>query len=192
MVDIATIEPKPFKTSTLFEAWLKKHHQNSDGIWIKFYKKASGIQTITYAEALDVALCYGWIDSQSKSLDDVSYVQKFSPRKSKSIWSKVNREHIARLTKAGRMQPAGFSVVEAAKKDGRWQAAYDSPANITVPDDFKTQLEKNPNAKAFYESLNKTNTYAILWRIHTAKKPETRAQRIEQIITMLNRGKKLH
>jgi uncharacterized protein YdeI (YjbR/CyaY-like superfamily) len=181
-----------FTTEEKFEAWMRKNHKKSDGLWIKFYKKASGKKTVVYKEALDVALCYGWIDSQAKSIDAEAYVQKFTPRRSKSMWSHINRGHVARLTKEKRMQAAGLAEVERAKQDGRWDAAYGSPKNIVMPADFKRALAKNSKAKAAYATLNKVNTYAILWRIHTAKKPETRARRIENFVKMLEKGEKLH
>jgi uncharacterized protein YdeI (YjbR/CyaY-like superfamily) len=175
-----------------WEAWLEKHHDDIPGIWIKFAKKDSGIASLTYADALQLALCFGWIDGQAKSIDDIYYMQKFTKRRSKSIWSKRNIGFVEALTKAGKMRPSGIAEVEAAKADGRWGQAYDSPSNMTMPDDFKVALESNPKAKAFYETLNKTNTYAILWRIQTAKRPETRASRIQKLITMLENGEKIH
>lgn len=181
-----------FKTQKEWEVWLKKNHAQSDGLWIKFAKKTSGITSTNYAEALDVALCYGWIDGQSKSLDDLYYIQKFTPRRAKSIWSKRNIGKVEELIAAGKMQPAGQAAIDAAKADGRWAQAYDSPRNSTVPDDFQAVLDKNSKAKVFFESLNKTNRYAVLWRIQTAKKPETRASRIAKLTAMLEEGKKIH
>lgn len=188
----AELKIMPFKTAKAFGVWLKKNHASSAGIWLQFFKKGSGIKTITYAEALDVALCYGWIDSQAKSFDDKSYLQRFGPRKPKSIWSKINRLHIARLTKEGRMMPTGLAQVAAAKKDGRWDGAYDSPKNMVVPDDFLKALSKNKKAEQFFNSLNKTNRYTIAWRLQTAKKPETRKKRIEVILALLKKGEKFH
>jgi uncharacterized protein YdeI (YjbR/CyaY-like superfamily) len=181
-----------FENPAEWEAWLAAHHADSDGVLLKFAKKASGITSLNYGGALDVALCYGWIDGQSKSIDETWYLQKFTPRRAKSIWSKRNIGKVEELIHAGRMQPAGLQQIEAAKADGRWEQAYDSPANIQVPADFQTALDASPRAKAFYETLNKTNSYAYLWRIVTAKKPETRAARIEKFIVMLERGEKLH
>ena len=175
-----------------WETWLAKNHDKSEGIWVKFFKKNSGEQTITYAQALDGALCYGWIDSQLKSLDEKAYLQKFTPRRSKSIWSKRNIEHISRLTKEGRMQPAGIKQVEEAKKNGQWEMAYDSPSNMTVPDDFLKELEKDKKAREFFEGLNKANKYAIAWRLQTAKTPETRAKRMKTLLEMLSKEQKLH
>ena len=182
----------PFATQQLWEQWLAEHHAGAHGIWIQFYKKGSGIASVTYAEALDVALCYGWIDAQLKSIDALSYKQHFTPRRPRSIWSKRNREHIARLTAEGRMKPAGMAQVEAAKADGRWEAAYDSPANLSVPDDFMAELAKYPAALAFYESLSRTNKYAVTWRIQTAKRPETREKRKQEILEMLIKGEKFY
>lgn len=181
-----------FKTPEPWETWLEKHHQTSTGIWMRFYKKASKVQSITYAEALDVALCYGWIDSLVKKYDDLSYIQKFGPRKSKSVWSKINTGHIERLIKAGRMKPAGMQQVESAKKDGRWSNAYDSSRTMTMPKEFLSELSKHKKAQAFFETLNKTNTYAIAWRIQTAKKEETKVKRIKDIIAMLEKNEKFY
>lgn len=172
--------------------WLSAHYEQPDGVWISFAKKGSGIASVTYAEALDVALCYGWIDGQTKSVDATYYLQKFTPRRAKSIWSKRNVGKAAELIASGKMQPAGQAAIDAAKADGRWDQAYDSPSNSTIPNDFAVALAANPNAKAFYDTLNKTNAYAILWRIQTAKKPETRARRIETLVAMLARQEKLH
>lgn len=181
-----------FKNAEQWSAWLEKHHAEPTGVWLKFAKKSTGIESLNYAGALDEALCYGWIDGQSKSLDETYYLQKFTPRRAKSIWSKRNVGKIAELTRQGRMQPAGLAAVEAAKQDGRWDQAYDGPSSITIPPDFQAMLDANPTAKKFYESLNKTNTYAILWRIQTAKKPATRQARMGKLLAMLLEGKKLY
>ena len=181
-----------FSSQKEWETWLASNHAKSDGIWMKFAKMASGVTSTNYAEALDVALCYGWIDGQAKSIDDTYYLQKFTPRRAKSIWSKRNVGKVAELIAAGKMKPSGLAAIEAAKADGRWEQAYDSPKNSTMPDDFQAVLDKNPKAKEFFEALNKTNRYAVLWRIQTAKKPETRASRIEKLIAMLEAGQKLH
>ncbi|MEO6902035.1 MAG: YdeI/OmpD-associated family protein [Bacteroidia bacterium] len=173
-------------------SWLAKHNTSSTGIWIRLFKKNSDVTTITYSEALDVALCYGWIDGQKKTYDTESWLQKFTPRRPKSIWSKRNREHIERLEKAGQMKAGGIKQVEAAKTDGRWEQAYDSPSNMVVPADFLKELAKNKNAETFFKTLNKTNTYAIVWRLQTAKKPETRDKRMKAIIEMLTNGEKFH
>lgn len=184
-----------FASSKEFEVWLKRHHDKVPGIWVRFFKKAhreAGQHGITYAEALDVALCYGWIDSQAKSYDDVSHIQRYTPRGKKSIWSKRNREHVARLIKEKKMTKAGLAQVVAAKKDGRWDQAYDSPANMKIPDDFLKEIAKFKKAHAFFKTLNKSNLYAIGWRLQTAKKPETRQRRMEAILTMLKKGEKFH
>jgi uncharacterized protein YdeI (YjbR/CyaY-like superfamily) len=181
-----------FKSQKAFEVWLGKNHSTVSALWIRFFKKGSDVRSITYAEALDVALCYGWIDSQLKAYDAASYLQKFTPRGPKSIWSKINTQHAERLIKEKKMKPAGLNQVEAAKKDGRWQAAYASPKNMEVPADFLKELKKNKDAFSFFKSLNKANVYAIAWRLQTAKKPETRVKRMQAILEMLEAGKSFH
>jgi uncharacterized protein YdeI (YjbR/CyaY-like superfamily) len=181
-----------FKTAKEWEAWLAKNHTTSKGAWLRIYKKDSGVLSIDRPGSLDAALCYGWIDGQANSYDEESYLQRYCPRRPKSIWSKKNIENIARLTAAKKMKPAGLKEVEAAKADGRWEAAYDSPANMQIPGDFLKALAKNAKAKAFFKTLNKTNTFAIGWRLQTAKKPETREKRIKAIIEMLAKGQKFH
>ena len=192
------MDPKPddplefFAKPADFDRWLRKHHANASCIWVKYAKKKSGIPSIDWDQAVDVALCHGWIDGQSKSLDETYAIQRFTPRGRRSKWSKLNRERVARLTKAGRMQPAGIAEVERAKTDGRWDSAYDSPANARVPDDLAAALAKSATAKKFFDSLNATNRYAILYRLQEAKKPETRARRLEKFVAMLKKGEKLH
>lgn len=181
-----------FTTTKELNSWLAKHNASSTGIWVRLFKKKSDVTTITYSEALDVALCYGWIDGQKKPYDTESWLQKFTPRRPKSIWSKRNREHIERLEKSGEMKAAGIKQVEAAKTDGRWEQAYDSSSNMVVPADFLKELAKNKKAETFFKTLNKTNTYAIVWRLQTAKKPETRDKRMKAIIEMLTNGGKFH
>jgi uncharacterized protein YdeI (YjbR/CyaY-like superfamily) len=176
----------------VWEQWLAEHHTRTAGVWIKMAKKASGIASVTHDEALDVALCYGWIDGQRNSLDDSYFLQKFTPRRPKSLWSKRNIDKIAALTAAGRMQPSGLAEVEAAKADGRWEAAYDSPKNMVVPEDFLQALAADEPARAFFDTLNQANRFAIAWRLQTAKKPETRRRRFEALLAMLARGEKLH
>ena len=175
-----------------WEAWLDAEHATSDGVWLKFGKKGSGVETVVYAEALDVALCYGWIDSQVARLDERFYLQKFTPRRARSKWSHINREKIEALTKQGRMKPAGLEQVELAKADGRWEAAYASPANVQMPDDLQAALDASPKAAEFWDGLNKSNRFAILYQLHDAKKPETRARRLEKFVAMLERGEKLY
>ena len=181
-----------FQTPEAWARWLSAHHSRSEGIWVQFHKKASGKPTITHAEALDEALCYGWIDGQIKPHDHESWLHKFTPRRARSVWSKRNTEHIARLTAAGRMKPAGLKEVEAAKASGRWQRAYASPRAMTVPEDFLKELSKDKRAKAFFATLDKANLYAIAWRLATAVKPETRKKRFDALLAMLADGKSLH
>ena len=181
-----------FASDEAFTSWLAKHHKVSSGIWIQLFKIKSGVPTITYAAALDVALCYGWIDGQKKPYDAESWLQKFTPRRRKSIWSKRNREHVERLDKLGMMKAAGIEEVEAAKADGRWEQAYESSSNMIVPADFLKELAKNKKAEAFFRTLNKTNIYSIVWRLQTAKKPETREKRLKLILEMLSNQQKFH
>ncbi|HSY17622.1 MAG TPA: YdeI/OmpD-associated family protein [Candidatus Acidoferrales bacterium] len=181
-----------FKSAAALHAWLTINHDKCDGIWLRLFKKDSGKASVTYAEALDQALCFGWIDGQVKSLDELSWVQKFTPRRARSRWSKRNTEHVERLGNAGMMMPAGLLAVEAAKADGRWHTAYDSPRNAKPPEDFLKALGKDKKAKAFFETLNRANVYAIVYRLQTAKKPETRARRMETILAMLGRGETYH
>ena len=181
-----------FRTSAEFRKWLAANHRRSDGIWLRIFKKNSGEPTVTYAEALDEALCFGWIDGQKQSHDEASWRQRFTPRRPKSGWSKLNTQHAERLIEAGRMKAAGQAEIDTAKKDGRWTAAYDSPSQATFPEDFLAALRKNKKANSFFESLNKANRYAIAYRLQTAKKPETRQRRMEMILAMLARGEAFH
>ena len=181
-----------FKSQKDWASWLEKNHAGSNGIWLRFYKKGSGVKSVTHAEALDEALCYGWIDGQINKHDEHSWIHKFTPRRSRSIWSKRNIEHVDRLTKGGKMKPSGLKEVEAAKVDGRWEKAYDAPGTMQVPEDFLKELSRNKKAKIFFETLNKANLYSIAWRLQTAKKPETRARRMQAILTMLIKGEKFH
>lgn len=187
-----TIPIIEFKTAETFETWLEKNQDNLNGLWLKIFKKDSGIKTISYAEALDVALCYGWIDGQKKTFDELAYLQKFCPRRDKSIWSKINIGHVQRLIEAGRMKPAGLKAIDKAKENGNWEKAYDSPSKMTIPEDFLKELRKNIKAEAFYKGLNKTNLFSIGFRLQTAKKQETREKRMKEIIEMLARGQKFH
>jgi len=181
-----------FKSSADFRSWLKINGGDCDGLWLRFFKKNSGRATVTYAEALDQALCFGWIDGQVKSYDELSWIHKFTPRRARSSWSKLNTQHVERLTRAGHMMSAGLAQVEAAKADGRWKAAYDSPRNAAPPADFLKALAKNKPAKTFFKTLNKANVYAIVYRLQTAKKPETRERRMKTILEMLAKGEKFH
>jgi uncharacterized protein YdeI (YjbR/CyaY-like superfamily) len=180
-----------FASQAAWEAWLDAEHAASDGVWLKFAKKGSGVETVVYDEALDIALCYGWIDSQVLRYDEDFYLQKFTPRRSRSKWSRINRDKIERLTKQRRMKPAGLEQVELAKADGRWEAAYASPANVEVPDDLKAALEARPKAAEAWDALSKSSRFAILYQLHDAKRPETRARRLENFVGMLERGEKL-
>ncbi len=192
------MDPKPsdplemFATAADFERWLRTHHAKASCLWVKYAKKKSGIPSIDWTQAVDVALCFGWIDGQAKSLDATHSLQRFTPRRARSKWSKLNRERVERLTKEGRMQPAGVAEVERAKADGRWDAAYDSPATAKVPDDLAKALAKSAKARKAFEALNASNRFAILHRVQDAKKPETRARRIATFVEMLKKGEKLH
>lgn len=181
-----------FKDPQGWESWLEKNCEKSDGIWVRFANKNSGLTSLSYVEAVDVALCYGWIDSLVNKYDEKSHIQKFTPRRKRSIWSKINREKVERLIKTGKMRSSGLAQVEAAKADGRWDAAYDSPTTSTIPEEFIKELDKHKKAKEFFATLNKSNLYAISWRLQTAKKPETRANRTKIIIAMLAKGEKFH
>ena len=181
-----------FKSPDLWEKWLAKNHASSKGVWLKIFKKDSGKPTVTYAQALDGALCYGWIDDQKDRYDEEAWLQRFSPRRPQSPWSKINTGHVKRLMKEGRMKPAGLTQVEAAKKDGRWEKAAPSPSAATYPADFLKEVAKNKKAKAFLETLDRTNRYAIIYRLHGAKKPETREKRLKQFVEMMAKGEKLH
>lgn len=181
-----------FRTAAEWRRWLDTHHADTDGIWLKRYKKGSGVESITYAEALDEALCFGWIDGQAKGIDDKCYMQKFTPRRKNSLWSKRNIEYVARLVEVGRMTPAGMAEVERAKQDGRWDQAYDKPSEMVVPEAFLAELAKYPKAEAFFKTLNRTNVYAIVWRLQTAKTEVTRLRRQSKIIVMLDAQQKLH
>lgn len=187
-----TPEVISFASSREWERWLSKNGSRAEGIWLRFYKKGSGFPSVTYTEALDAALCYGWIDGQVKSCDARSWLRKFTPRRAKSPWSKRNIEHVRRLMKAGRMKPAGLKEAEAAQKDGRWEQAYDPGSTMEIPSDFLDRLSRNKKAQAFFDTLNRANTYAIGWRLQTAKRPETREKRMKEILAMLAREERLH
>ncbi|MEY2470366.1 MAG: hypothetical protein QOF21_3064 [Actinomycetota bacterium] len=180
------------ETPAKFEAWLKKNHKSSTGIWLAIAKKTGAKKSVTYPEAVEIAICWGWIDGQKQKLDDDYSLQRFTPRRPRSNWSKINVDRVDQLTKAKRMQPTGLAEVEKAKADGRWAAAYDSPSNMTVHEDLAAALKKNKEAAAFFETVSASNRYAILYRVHSAKKPETRAARIEKFVAMLAEGKTLY
>jgi uncharacterized protein YdeI (YjbR/CyaY-like superfamily) len=181
-----------FETQHDWEAWLKESHADTKGIWLKIAKKGAQTPSVSYAEALEGALCYGWIDGQKAAFDNMYWLQKFTPRTAKSIWSKVNCGKAEALIAEGRMQPAGLRQVELAKSDGRWERAYESQSKITIPADFQRELDKNPKAKDFFSTLDSANRYAFLFRIHAAKKPETRSAKIQKFVEMLNQQQKLH
>jgi uncharacterized protein YdeI (YjbR/CyaY-like superfamily) len=191
-VDRPAIPVRAFNDQDAWESWLAKNQTATDGIWMRIAKKASGKKSITYPEAVEIALCYGWIDAQKRPESETAWLQRFMPRRPRSIWSKINREKAYALIASGRMKPAGLSEVERARKDGRLEAAYESPSGATVPEDFDKELDRYPKAKAFFKTLSRSNSYAILWRIHTAKKPETRARRIRTFIEMLEKGETIH
>jgi uncharacterized protein YdeI (YjbR/CyaY-like superfamily) len=181
-----------FRDQRAWATWLKTNHASSVGVWLRLARKASGKQSVSYDEALEVALCYGWIDSQGKSDDENYRRQKFTPRAKRSIWSKRNRDKALGLIKSGQMKPAGLAEVERAKQDGRWSAAYDSPSRMTVPRDLQAALNKSAQAKAFFKTLNSRNRYAILFRLQTAKRAETRSRRITTFVEMLAKKEKLY
>ena len=181
-----------FADEGAWSTWLASHHASSRGVWVKIAKKGSDSASVSYAEALEVALAWGWIDGQKSSLDEASWLQKFTPRGPKSMWSKINCEKANALVAASRMHPSGLAEVERAKRDGRWERAYDSQSRAVVPPDLAKALAANTRAARFFETLESRNRYAVLFRIHAAKKPETRAARIEKFVAMLARGEKLH
>ena len=180
----------PFSTAQAWDEWLAEHHGRSSGLWLKIAKKGSGIDSVSFAEALEVALCYGWIDGLRKRFDAQYFIQRFTPRRPRSKWSKINRAKATELIERGLMKPAGQRQVDAARADGRWDAAYDSPSNVTVPEELQAALDANPAAREFFATLDRTNGTAILYRIHDAKRPETRARRIEKYVAMLSQHEK--
>jgi uncharacterized protein YdeI (YjbR/CyaY-like superfamily) len=191
--DAASVSPvKLFKSREHWSLWLEKNHRRSAGLWLRLAKKDSGLQSVSYKEALGVALCYGWIDGQKRPESEQAWLQRFVPRSARSVWSKINREKALALIASGEMQAPGLQAIESAKKNGRWEAAYDSPSRATVPPDFQAALDAHPRAAAFFKTLNRANVYAILWRIQTVKKAETRARKIEQFIGMLEKKEKVH
>jgi uncharacterized protein YdeI (YjbR/CyaY-like superfamily) len=187
---IGDLPAKEFATPKAFETWLDKHYADPKGIWLKIAKKNTGVTTATYAEALEIALCYGWIDGQVKTYDAIYYLQRFTPRRAKSIWSYINTQKVETLTKAGRLKPSGLAAVEAAKKDGRWDRAYSAQSNMKPSEDFMAALSANKNAEAFYETLTKAQKFYLYFFIQEAKRPETRKARIEKFVAMLAKGQK--
>ncbi|MFL5596219.1 MAG: YdeI/OmpD-associated family protein [Gemmatimonadaceae bacterium] len=190
--DASTRPVRAFKTQKDFEAWLHKNHATSPGIWVRIARKESGKKSLTYQQGVDTALCYGWIDAQKRPESESAWLQRFMPRRPRSIWSRINREKALALIASGRMKPAGLAEVERAKQDGRWEAAYDSASTATVPVDLQNELDRHPRAAEFFKTLDRTNRYAILWRVATAKKAETRARRIAKFIEMLEKGETIH
>jgi uncharacterized protein YdeI (YjbR/CyaY-like superfamily) len=182
----------PFASPAEWEEWLEAHHAMSAGMWIKMAKKDSGIESVRYPEVLESALCFGWIDGRREPLNERYFLQRFTPRRSRSRWSRINREKAERLMADGRMRAAGLAEVERAKADGRWEAAYEGQKRSQVPDDLQRELDARPRARAFFAELNSQNRYAILYRLQDAKKPETRARRLEKFVAMLEAGDTIH
>jgi uncharacterized protein YdeI (YjbR/CyaY-like superfamily) len=181
-----------FESEHAWEAWLETQHATAQGVWLKIAKKHTGKASVSYQEALTVALCFGWIDGQKKPFDETYWLQKFTPRRPKSQWSQINRDKATELIQQGRMRDSGLQEIERAKQDGRWDAAYESQGRMTIPADFQQELDKNKAAQAFFEQLDSANRYAILYRLRTAQKPATRQKRILQFIAMLEEKKKIH
>jgi uncharacterized protein YdeI (YjbR/CyaY-like superfamily) len=182
----------PFRSAEAWHAWLEQHHGASPGLWVKIAKKDSGIDSVHYPQVLESALCFGWIDGRRRALDEQHFLQRFTPRRSRSRWSQINRETAERLIAEGRMAPAGLAEVERARGDGRWDAAYAGQKRMEVPDDLRRELDARPQAAAFFAGLTSQNRYAILYRLHDAKKPETRARRLATFIAMLEAGETIH
>ena len=181
-----------FRSRRLFRRWLARHHQTEPGLWLRFYKKDSGRETVTRSEAIDEALCFGWIDGQLRAGDAISWIQKFTPRRPRSVWSKINTQRAERLIESGVMMPAGRKIIDEAKADGRWKSAYVSAREASLPDDFLQALRRNRKAHAFFKTLNRANLYAVVYRLQTAKRPETRARRMLAILTRLEAGRAFH
>jgi uncharacterized protein YdeI (YjbR/CyaY-like superfamily) len=185
-------EERSFATATDFETWLDAHHDGHPGIWLKIAKKGSSSRSVTYAEAIEVALCFGWIDGQKARCDDDHWLQRFTPRSSRSRWSKINRDKAERLIAAGRMRAAGLAEIQRAQADGRWAAAYEGQRAASVPDDLQRELDRDPTAAAAFAELDARNRYAIIWRLNDAKRPDTRARRMAKYLDMLRRGERIH
>jgi uncharacterized protein YdeI (YjbR/CyaY-like superfamily) len=181
-----------FATPADMEAWLEENHAGSAGLWLKIAKKDSGVESVSYAEALELALCFGWIDSQKRGFDERHFLQRFTPRRPRGKWSLINREKAEALIASGAMRPAGLSEVEAAKADGRWEAAYAGQRTAEVPEDLRRELDRSEAAREFFAGLDSANRYAIIYRLQEAKKPETRQRRLRKYIAMLERGEKIH
>jgi uncharacterized protein YdeI (YjbR/CyaY-like superfamily) len=188
----AATRKRGFKSQKDFAAWLETNHRSSDGLLLRIGKKGAGVKSITYPEAVETALCYGWIDGQKLPESETAWLQRFTPRRKRSPWSKINREKALALVANGQMKQAGLDEMDRARKDGRWESAYDPQSGATIPPDFQKELDRHPKAKAFFKTVSKANRYAITWRIQTAKKPETRERRIRTYIEMLEKGETLH
>jgi uncharacterized protein YdeI (YjbR/CyaY-like superfamily) len=182
----------PFASVAEWEQWLEKNHLAADGVWIKMAKKDAGVESVRYPEVLESALCFGWIDGRREALDERYFLQRFTPRRSRSRWSRINREKVERLIADRRMRAAGLAEVQRAKADGRWEAAYEGQKSITVPDDLQSELDARPKAKAFFAQLGSQNRYAILYRLHDAQRPETRARRLAKFVAMLEAGETIY
>jgi len=181
-----------FASRAAWEAWLEANQSASEGVWIKMAKKATGIDSVRYPEVLDAALCFGWIDGRREALDERWFLQRFTPRRARSRWSRINREKAERLIDEGTMRPSGLAEVERARADGRWEAAYESSTTIGVPDDLQRELDARPQARANFAELSSQNRYAILYRLHDAKRPETRARRLAKFVAMLESGETIY
>jgi uncharacterized protein YdeI (YjbR/CyaY-like superfamily) len=192
MPESADLPVVTFETAEEFESWLEREHGAARGVWLRFAKKGSQTRSVTYQQAVLVALCFGWIDGQARSEGEASWLQRFTPRTRTSVWSQINRRRAEELIAEGRMRPAGLAEIEKAKADGRWDAAYEPQSRATVPDDLQQALDANPKARELFHTLNSQNRYAILYRVRDAKKPETRARRIARFVEMLARGEKLY
>ncbi|MFZ0957927.1 MAG: YdeI/OmpD-associated family protein [Candidatus Sulfotelmatobacter sp.] len=188
--DVALV--RLFANRAAWDVWLEKNHRKHQGLWLRLAKKGSGIRSVTYGEALEVALTYGWIDGQKKPDSELAWLQRFVPRGQRSIWSKINREKALALIASGGMKAAGLEAVEFARKSGRWESAYDSPKGAEVPKDFHAALDASPRAREFFQGFDRANRYAVLFRIQTVKKAETRARKIVEFVAMLERGERIH
>jgi len=185
-------EARLFKSKRDWSAWLEKHHGAHAGLWLRFGKKGSPVKSVSYQDAIEVSLCYGWIDGQRLPENEETYLQRFVPRTSRSVWSKINRAKALALIEGGHMKPAGLEAIENARRNGRWEAAYDSPSAAAVPDDLQLALDANPRAAEFFRTLDRANRYAVLWRIQTVKRAETRSRKIVAFVAMLEKGEKIH
>jgi uncharacterized protein YdeI (YjbR/CyaY-like superfamily) len=182
----------PFATAAEWERWLEGNHASANGVWVQIAKKGSGVESVHYPDVLDIALCFGWIDGRREALDATRFLQRFTPRQPRSRWSRINREKVGQLIAEGRMRPAGLTEVERARADGRWDAAYESQSRSAIPDDLQRELDSRPAAKAFFEQLDKQNRYSIVYRLHDAKRPETRVRRLAKFVAMLEAGEKIY